>query len=112
MRYYNNKKLGLYSKYYNDLFFMNAYKHDKNITSILYTNLGIKKHSPCLLIYPIINKKIMFIEMSCKIVKKKGMKKLSNFNQTIILEASISSQKCIYTVPIFSVMNHLFKNVR
>lgn len=74
MSYYN-KKLGIFLKYYNHLFSLYSHKHDKDFMSILYTNYG-RKHmsSPCLLVYPIINKKITFIEISCKIVKKKGMK--------------------------------------
>ena len=110
MSYYN-KTSGLLIKYYNNLFYLNTYRHEKNLMSILYTNFGRKKmSSSCLLVYPIINKKIFFIEKSCKIVKKKGMKNLANLNQTIILEASISSQKCIYTIPIFSIFNHLLRH--
>jgi len=76
MMSYYNKKVGFLIKHYNNIFSLNTYKHDKDLMSILYTNFG-RKHmsSPCLLVYPIINKKIVFIEMSCKIIKKKGMKK-------------------------------------
>jgi len=111
MTFYNSK-IGLLVSYYNNIFALNRPLHDKDFMSILYTNYGRQNmSSACLLVYPIINKKIIFIEMSCKILKKKGMKNIAQLNQTIILEASISSQKCIYTIPVFSVFNHLLRNI-
>ena len=62
----------------------------------------------CVFIYPILYKKIFFLELSSTIIGKHNTKKASNLNQTVILEGSISSHKCIFTVPLFSFLNNLF----
>lgn len=103
--FFFNKKLGFYNTYYNELFFSYILPYSNDIM-YLYNNKK-KVTSSFLLVYPILYKKIFFLELSSHILKKKKMKQVFNLNQTLILEGSLSSHKCIFTVPIFSFLNSL-----
>ena len=67
-----------------------------------------KKNGACLLVYPIIYKKIFFLELSTIIKKKKKFKNIYNLNQTLILEGTVSSHKCLYSIPLFSFLNSVY----
>ena len=101
-----NKKIGFYSSYYNLLFSSYISPYSNNIDSLY--NYRKKVVFSCVFIYPILYKKIFFLEMSSHIIGKHKTKKASNLNQTVILEGSISSHKCVFTVPLFSFLNNIF----
>ena len=106
-----NKKIGYYRNYYNSLFFSyilpysnikgyyKAFNHDN-----LYKRNYIYS---CLIIYPILYKKLSFFQFNVKILKKRRMKNIFNLNQTIILEGTISRKKCSLSVPLFSFLNKI-----
>jgi len=104
--FFFNKKIGFYSNYYHLLLASYISPYSNNISSLCY--LKKKAIFSCVFIYPIIYKKIFFLELSSNIIGKHKMKKASNLNQTIILEGSISSHKCVFTVPLFSFLNNIF----
>lgn len=107
MTFYN-KKLGLITNHYNSVFSLYILPYQSNLL-FFYNSKNRKKVTySCLLVYPIFYKKIFFFELSCSAIKKKKMKNINNLNQTIILEGSISSNKCIYTIPIFSLSNNIY----
>ena len=104
--YFYNKKIGVYTAYYNTLLYSYILPYSNTLNFLYYKKN--KENISCILVYPILHKKIFFFQVSTHIVKKKKMKKSSNLNQSLILESSISSYKCIYTIPIFSLSNNLF----
>jgi len=104
--FFFNKKIGFYSNYYTILFSSYISPYSNNIDS-LYKNKK-KAIFSCVFIYPILYKKIFFLELSSNIIGKHNAKKASNLNQTVILEGSISSHKCVFTVPLFSFLNNIF----
>lgn len=102
--FFYNKKLGFYKNFYNSLFFSYILPYQNQYVDFYNLNTNRTTHS-CLLVYPILYKKIFFLELSAKILKRKKMKSKYNLNQTLILEGTISSQKCLFSVPLFSFFN-------
>jgi hypothetical protein len=99
--FFYNQKLGFYCNYYNELFFSYIIPYQEKLISFYNLNQNLVTNS-CLLVYPILYKKVLFFEASSTILKRKKMKNKYNLNQTLILEGTVSSKKCIFTVPLFS----------
>lgn len=99
---YTNKKLGFYKNYYTFLFYSYILPYHNQLSDFYNLN---KATNTCLLVYPILYKKIFFLELSSKIIKRKKMKQVYNLNQTLILEGTVSSHKCHFSVPVFSFLN-------
>lgn len=96
-----NHKLGKYVNYYNTcLLDPTATQHIHSL-SFLYK----KNFHSCLIFYPILYKRIIFFNFGCFIKKRKRMKNRYNLNQTIILEGTISSNKCRLSIPVLSFLN-------
>ena len=95
-----NQKLGKYNQYYSKhLMTSTGINHIKNLNFLYKKN---KLKITCLIHYPILYKKITFFNFGCVIIKKKRMKNKYNLNQSIIVEGSISANKCIFTIPVLS----------
>ena len=103
--FFYNKKLGFYTQYYNLLFFSYVLPYQNQLKDF-YKRTTSKE--TCLLVYPILYKKIFFLELSAHIQKKKKMNNKYNLNQTLILEGTVSSHKCKYAVPLFSFFNTIY----
>jgi len=95
--YYNNK-IGNIRNYYNNTF-ISLLKNN----NLLYEKNKFLNKSSCLVIYPILYKKMTFFNLRCTIIKK--TKSFFNLNQTIILEGFLSRNKCFITIPILSFLN-------
>lgn len=99
-----NKKIGFLKNYYNMTFisFLKTYNFFSN-------NLYDKDINYCVIIYPVLYKKMSFFKLSCNILKKKRMKSKNSFNlnQTVILEGFISRNKFFLSIPVFSLINNL-----
>lgn len=70
-----------------------------------------KKHGEALyVVYPILYKKnIFYVNCASQLIRGKRLKTM-NFNQSIIMEGSISSKKCSFTFPIQSIMHTIHLN--
>ena len=68
--FFFNKKLGTYFCYYNELFFSYIIPYQKQLISFYNLNQNLVTNS-CLLVYPILYKKVLFFEVSSIILKKK-----------------------------------------
>jgi len=95
-----NKKIGNFKNYYKNTFILCFKSYYDSRTKIYHRNI---KH--CILSYPILYKKISFFRFSCNVKRKRNMKHFYNLNQTIILEAYISREKCVFSVPVVSFIN-------
>lgn len=104
-----NKKIGFYKNYYNSVFFSYILPYS-NTKNKMFNHDNLYKSDyiySCLIIYPILYKKLSFFQFSTKIIKRKRMKNRLNLNQTIILEGTISKKKCSLSVPIFSFLSKI-----
>ena len=106
-----NKKIGFYKNYYNSIFssYILPYSNKKTTHKLFHDDLLYNIHYlySCLIIYPIIYKRLCFFTFPIRILKRKRMRNRLNLNQTVLIEGTISRKKCFLSVPIFSFLNKI-----
>lgn len=97
--FFCNIKIGHYKNYYNSIFYLKQVPFQKAFRDIY----NVHRYNSFLVVYPIFYKKILFLEISTQIIKRRNMKQKYNLNQSLILEGTVSSKKCLLSVPVFSM---------